>query len=58
MELTALLLVVNVGAPHASEAVALPSAALISEAVGLQPNAVAVPFAVIVGVVISVTVTC
>ena len=56
-EVTAPSLDVNVGAPHASEAVAVPSAALMSEAVGLQPKLVAVPFAVIVGVVLSVTVT-
>ena len=57
LEITAPSLDVNVGAPQASEAVAEPSAALISETSGLQPNAVAVPFAVIVGVVLSVTVT-
>jgi len=57
LEITAPSLVVNVGAPQASEAVALPSAALMSEANGLQPKLVAVPFAVIVGVVLSVTVT-
>ena len=56
-EITASSLDVNVGAPQASEAVAEPSAALMSETSGLQPNAVAVPFAVIVGVVLSVTVT-
>ena len=56
LELTALLLVVKVGAPQASEAVALPSAALMSDAVGLQPSVVGVPFAVIIGIVLSVTV--
>jgi hypothetical protein len=48
---------VSVGAPQASEAVAVPSAAVILDAAGLQPKVVAVPFAVIVGVVLSVTVT-
>ena len=57
VEITEPSLDVNVGAPQASEAVALPSAAVISDAEGLQPKLVAVPFAVIVGVVLSVTVT-
>jgi len=57
VEITAPSLDVNVGAPQASVAVALPSAAVISDAEGLQPKLVAVPFAVIVGVVLSVTVT-
>ena len=57
LEITEPSLDVNVGAPQASEAVAVPSAAVISDAVGLQPKLVAVPFAVIVGVVLSVTVT-
>ena len=57
LETTAPSFDVKVGAPQASVAVALPSAAVISDVVGLQPNAVPVPFAVIVGVVLSVTVT-
>ena len=44
---------VIVGVPQPSVAVAEPSAALISEAVGLHPRDVAVPVAVIVGGVIS-----
>jgi hypothetical protein len=44
---------VIVGVPHASEAVAEPRAALISEAAGLQPSDVAVPVAVMVGGVTS-----
>ena len=40
---------VIVGVPQASEALAEPSPALISEAAGLHPRDVAVPFAVIVG---------
>jgi len=40
---------VTVGVPQASVAVAEPSAALISEAVELQPRDKLVPFAVIVG---------
>src|SRR6185503_15546749 len=44
---------VIVGVPQASEAVAEPSPALISEAAGLHPRDVAVPFAVIVGGVTS-----
>jgi hypothetical protein len=40
---------VIVTAPHPSVAVADPNAALISDAVGLQPSVVVVPFAVIVG---------
>ena len=42
-------LCVTVGLPHASVAVAEPSAALISEAVELQPSDKLVPFATIVG---------
>jgi hypothetical protein len=42
-------LTLNVGAPHASEAEALPSAPLISPADGLQPRLVLVPPVVIVG---------
>ena len=42
-----------VAAPHPSEAVAVPSAASISEASGLQPRDVAVPVAVMVGGVTS-----
>jgi hypothetical protein len=42
-----------VGIPQASEAVAVPRAAAISEAAGLQPSDVAVPEAVIVGGVTS-----
>ena len=42
-------LVVIVTAPHASVATALPNAALISAAVGLQPKVVAVPVAVMDG---------
>jgi len=48
---------VIVGVLQPSVAVAEPSAAVISDAEGLQPKLVAVPFAVIVGVVLSVTVT-
>ena len=44
---------VMVGVPQASEAVAEPRPALISEAAGLHPRDVAVPFAVIVGGVTS-----
>jgi hypothetical protein len=40
---------VTVGLPHASVAVAVPRAASISEAEGLQPKVVAVPVAVIDG---------
>jgi hypothetical protein len=40
---------VMVGVPHASVAVAVPSAAVISEAEGLQPKVKAVPLVVIVG---------
>jgi len=40
---------VTVGVPQASVAVAVPSAALIFEAVGLHPNVFVVPVAVIVG---------
>jgi hypothetical protein len=57
LEITAPSVNVNVGAPQASEAVAEPSAAVILDALGLQPKLVAVPFAVIVGVVLSVTLT-
>src|SRR4030095_11187366 len=39
----------TVGAPHASVAVAVPRAAFISEATGLQPSDNTVPPAVIVG---------
>ena len=46
-------LVVIVTAPQASVATALPNAALISAAVGLQPRVVAVPVAVIEGGVTS-----
>lgn len=45
---------VIVGVLHASVAVALPSAALISEAVGLHPRVNVVPIAVIVGGVRSI----
>jgi hypothetical protein len=45
----------NVDAPHASLAVAVPSAALISDEDGLGPNVVVVPFAVITGGVLSTT---
>ena len=47
--------VVTVAAPHASVAVALPSAASIAAGVGLHPRAplAGVPVAVIVGAVIS-----
>ena len=40
---------VTIGVPHAADAVAVPRAALISEAVGLQPSVVVVPVTVIVG---------
>ena len=40
---------VMVGVLQPSEAVALPSAALISEAAGLQPSVLVVPLAVITG---------
>jgi hypothetical protein len=40
---------VMVAALHASEAVAVPSAALISEAVGLQPRVLVLPVGVITG---------
>ena len=43
----------TVGVPQASVAIAEPSAALISEAVELQPSDKLVPFAVIVGGVTS-----
>ena len=39
----------KVGEPHSSVAVAVPRAALISEAEGLQPSDVAVPDVVIDG---------
>ena len=39
----------TVGVPHASVAVAVPSAAVISEAAGLQPRVNVVPVAVITG---------
>src|SRR5258705_9602372 len=39
----------TVGVPHASVAVAVPNAALISEAAGLQPKVVVVPVAVMDG---------
>src|SRR6266496_2004187 len=44
---------VRVGVPHPSLAVAVPSAAFISEATGLHPSVVAVPVAVITGGVTS-----
>ena len=44
---------VSVGVPHASVAVAVPSAALISEACGLQLSVNAAPVAVIAGGIIS-----
>jgi hypothetical protein len=44
---------VSVGVPHASVAVAVPSAALISDAVGLHNKVNADPVAVIVGGVVS-----
>ena len=50
---TVLSVEVNVGVPQLSVAVADPSAASISAAVGLQPGVVVVPVAVIVGAVIS-----
>ena len=40
---------VTAGVPHAADAVAVPRAALISEAVGLQPSVVVAPVIVIVG---------
>ena len=40
--------------PHASDAVAVPSAALISLALGLQPRVVVVPVLVIIGAILSV----
>ena len=43
----------TVVAPHATVAIAVPSAPLISPAVGLQPNVEPVPPAVIVGAVMS-----
>ena len=46
---TELLLNVIVGAPHASVAFAVPNAALISPADGLQPSVNVVPVAVIPG---------
>ena len=46
---TAPSLNVTVGVPHASEAVAVPSAAVISEAEGLHPRVVELPDVVIVG---------
>ena len=45
---------VTVGVLHASVAVAVPSAALISEAEGLQPRVVVVPVAVMTGGIRSV----
>jgi hypothetical protein len=39
----------TIGVPHAAEAVAVPRAALISEAVGLQPRVGVAPVIVIVG---------
>src|SRR5206468_3992109 len=50
---TAPSVVVTVGVPQASVAVAVPSAALISEATGLQLSVVDAPVAVITGAVIS-----
>ena len=50
---TAASVEVSVGVPQASVAVAVPSAALISEAVGLHDKARAAPVAVIVGGVVS-----
>ena len=44
---------VTVGEPQASVAVAVPNAASIADAVGLQPSVVAVPLAVIAGGVLS-----
>ncbi len=44
---------VIVTGPHASVAVAVPSAASISEAAGLHPKVLVVPVAVIVGAVLS-----
>jgi hypothetical protein len=52
---TAPSLNVIVGVPQPSVAVAVPSAAMISEAEGLQPSDVAVPVAVITGGVRSLT---
>jgi len=40
---------VTIGVPHAADAVAVPRAALISEAVGLQPRVGVTPVIVIVG---------
>ena len=39
----------TIGVPHAADAVAVPKAALISEAVGLQPSVGIAPVIVIVG---------
>ena len=44
---------VSVGVPQASVAVAVPSAALMSDAVGLHDNVRAAPVAVITGGVVS-----
>ena len=51
--LTAPSFEVSVGMPHASVAVAVPSAPVISDAPGLHPNVVVVPPVVITGGVIS-----
>ena len=54
LTVTALSLLVTVGVPvQLSVAVALPRAAAICAAVGLQPSVVAVPVAVITGGVVS-----
>ena len=47
----------TLGVAQLSEADADPSARLISDADGLQPSVVVVPFALTVGAVLSVTVT-
>jgi hypothetical protein len=44
-------LTVNVVAPHPSDEVAVPSASVISEEAGLQPNVRVVPPVVIIGAV-------
>jgi hypothetical protein len=40
---------VTIGVPHAADAVAVPRAALISDAVGLQPRVGVAPLIIIVG---------
>ena len=54
--ITALVTTVNVGViTQASVAVALPNAASITEAEGLQPSESAVPVALITGAIVSRT---